>query len=292
MLSFMNKLIEEVTNQVYEKIAKRVLNRKKELKKTREQITDTNVQLLSNIMHNKRIKTRNPYLLNSGIIYDIKEKLNFKSSYVLIWGKDKELDSILKILFINGLKYLQENKTDNELIKDCLLEYLPLAKTLAEYKQNERIFKPNKEIITKDYNLAFEYLYYGISSDLQHRHEDYFKGKETKKLNNNIAKFVSSVIPEILHKYLKERHSQGKEAFRTISKVLKYQNEYEINAILFGPPIVSERILNTKTENKKILKARKKFVETGNNYIDALVDMQKVADPLYEKIQKNKKKLS
>ena len=57
--------INSLTDEIYKKIAARILERKNKLGKTRKQITDQNsMYLLSNIMHNKRVKNRNPYLLN------------------------------------------------------------------------------------------------------------------------------------------------------------------------------------------------------------------------------------
>ena len=103
----------------------RILNKKRDLKKKRFQITDVNnVQMLSNVMHNRIYEKRNPYLLNSKTTYDIVTNLNFKSSYDLIWGEDKELDSILKAVFQYGLNHLQATKNiKGELIENCLLEY-------------------------------------------------------------------------------------------------------------------------------------------------------------------------
>ena len=96
----MNKLIDELTEEIYQNIARRVLIRKKKLNMKRFQITDQNsVPLLSNVMHNKRIHNRNPYLLNSKITFDIVSKLKFKSSYELIWGENSELDSMLRNIF-------------------------------------------------------------------------------------------------------------------------------------------------------------------------------------------------
>ncbi|MFM9785384.1 hypothetical protein, partial [Streptomyces scabiei] len=117
----------------------------------RFQITDQNsVPLLSNVMHNKRIHNRNPYLLNSKITFDIVSKLKFKSSYELIWGENSELDSMLRNIFNIGLEILQ-NQTDknSELIENCYLEYLPYAKASAAYENAFQPFKPDIEDVVE-----------------------------------------------------------------------------------------------------------------------------------------------
>lgn len=119
--------LNSLTDEIYKKIADRILERKNKLGKTREQITDDNsVQLLSNIMHNKRIKNRNPYLLNNKMSGDIVKNLNFNSSYELVWGSNKELEVIIEKIYELSLEYLQnKNDANKKLVEDSLLNYFP-----------------------------------------------------------------------------------------------------------------------------------------------------------------------
>lgn len=89
---------DNLTNIIYANIGKRISKQKKRLGKTRDDIY-SDVELLSNIMNNHRIRNRNPYLLTNAATQNIVKNLNFSSTYQLIWGKDDDLDLILRKTF-------------------------------------------------------------------------------------------------------------------------------------------------------------------------------------------------
>lgn len=273
--------INELTNQIYKNIALRILNRKEQLKKKRTDITDDNsVSMLSNVMHNKRIPNRNPYLLNHKIICDIVSKLNFKSAYYLIWGENKELESTLETLFKYGLKYLQEESDLNKkLIENCLLEYLPYAKLTAELEYSFEPFKPNREDVVSARSTAIEHLYYGILSYFKEEHKKFFEEKETSKFTQNIIHFISKNMFELLKQYLNERDNQGQKAYSIMSKILSYESENEFDNISHGPEWFPYQPL-TNSE-RPVMEIRQEVVDAGNKYIDAIVNEQKELDPFY-----------
>lgn len=236
--------------------------------------------MLSNVMHNRIYEKQNPYLLNSKTTYDIVTNLNFKSSYDLIWGEDKELDSILKAVFQYGLNHLQATKNiKGELIENCLLEYLPYAKLAAELKYAFEPFKPDKSLVSFNHTIAIEYLYYGISEDFKKEHENFFENKETKKLPQNINKFVETSIPKLLQKYLNDTNNQGKRAYKIMSEILSYESKNEFDSISHGPEWYSHQPL---TNNERtLMDVREEVIEAGNNYIDTIVNEQKELDPFF-----------
>lgn len=104
--------IQELTEEIYTKIANRVLKRKQKLKVMNFQIIDgyyNREKLLSSIMHNKRIPKRNPYLLNDKISKCIVRNLKFSSQYELVWGKDSEYDYLMREVFETGVTYLEQS---------------------------------------------------------------------------------------------------------------------------------------------------------------------------------------
>lgn len=277
----MHNSIDKLTNKIYKKISLRILNKKKELKKKRFQITDANnVQMLSNIMHNKRNKKRNPYLLNSKTTYDVVSKLDFKSSYDLIWGENEDLNSILEDLFKYGLKYLQTiDKTKNELIENCLLDYLPYAKISAEFEYALEPLKPDIEDVFLNHNIAIKHLYYGISESFKKAHKSFFENKETKKLPQNINKFVETNLPNLLQKYLDDTDNQGKRAYKIMSEIMSYESEDEFDSISHGPEWEMHQPLTIS--ERPLTEVREEVIEAGNKYIDTIVNEQKELDPFY-----------
>lgn len=278
----MDKLINELTEEIYQNISQRVLSRKKKLGMKRFQITDVNsVQLLSNVMHNKRINNRNPYLLNSKITFDIVTNLKFKSSYELIWGESEELNSMLRIIFRTGLKILQEQSGKNsKLIENCYLEYLPYAKATAGFEKAFQPFKPDIEDVAYAQSVAYTHLYYGVSEYLKNAHKKYFKDKETKKLPQNISNFINNEIIKLLHQYLKDNDNQGQRAYKIMSEIISYQSNNEFDSISHSPEWYPHQPL-TNSE-RPLMEVRQEVVNAGNKYIDTIVNEQKELDPFYK----------
>ena len=129
--------IQELTEEIYTKIANRVLKRKQKLKVMNFQIIDgyyNREKLLSSIMHNKRIPKRNPYLLNDKISKCIVRNLKFSSQYELVWGKDSEYDYFMWEVFETGVTYLEQSTEYSDLVHNCLYTYLPLQKFLLSMR--------------------------------------------------------------------------------------------------------------------------------------------------------------
>ncbi|MGN1272922.1 hypothetical protein [Lactobacillus crispatus] len=277
----MDKLINELADEIYQNISQRVLRRKKKLRMKRFQITDVNsVQLLSNVMHNKRIDSRNPYLLNSKITFDIVSNLNFKSSYDLIWGKGEEFDSTLRHIFNTGLEILQKQSDENsELIENCYLEYLPYAKVTAAFEKAFPSFKPDVEDVAYAQSVANDHLYYGVSEDLKNTHRKYFEDKETKKLPQNISDFINNEITKLLHQYLNDSDNQGQRAYKIMSEIMSYESDNEFDSISHGPEWFPYQPLTIN--ERPLMDVRQEVIDAGNKYIDTIINEQKELDPFY-----------
>ncbi len=273
--------INSLTDEIYKKIAARILERKNKLGKTRKQITDQNsMYLLSNIMHNKRVKNRNPYLLNNKMIGDIVKNLDFNSSYELIWGSNKELATIIERLYELSLKYLQnKNDANKKLVEDSLLNYFPYAKLLAEYNYAIEPLKPEVEDIALAHSMAIKHLYFEIDDIFQREHKKYFQNKITRNLPTTLVEFITKIVPNILMDYLKT-HNEGQTIYELISKIVSYESENINEEMANGPEWFEHQPLSYS--EIPITEIRQEVINTGQAYIDAIINGQAETDPFYE----------
>lgn len=274
----MDNTIKELSEQIYSQISKRVLNRKKKAKKQRFKITDANnVQLLSNIMHNKRVKNRNPYLLNDKLTYDIVTNLNFSSAYELIWGSEDELPSNLDAILETGINILMD--TQAALINNCLYEYLPYCKAAAQYENAIDPMKPEIETMGELQQEAIMYLVYHLHSDASKLHLKFFKDKGTKKLDKNLNIFIQDYLPKLLEHLLNDTNYNGKRVYDLISSIVNYEKENLYEDISHGPEWFAHKPLSNS--ERPMMDVRNDVIEAGDKYIDTIIDEQKEIDPFF-----------
>lgn len=274
----MDNTIKKLSEQIYSQISKRVLHRKKKAKKQRFKITDANnVQLLSNIMHNKRVKSRNPYLLNDKITYDIVTNLNFSSAYELIWGSEDELSSNLDVILEIGINILRD--TQVALIDNCLYEYLPYCKAAAQYENAIDPMKPEIETMGELQQQAIMYLVYHLHSEASKMHFEFFKDKGTKKLDKNLTIFIQDYLPKLLEHLLNDTNYNGKRVYDLISSIVNYEKENLYEDISHGPEWFAYQLLSNS--ERPMMDVRNDVIEAGDKYIDTIIDEQKEIDPFF-----------
>lgn len=264
----MNK-IDQIVELIFNNISTRVTNRKKQLKKTRSDITnESNVQLLSSIMNNQRVPSRNPYLLNASITDDIVSNLNFHSSYELIWGDHSDLDILLKQIFYAGISLLKQNN----LIEECRLTYLPYAKASAKFNFANELEKPDLETLVEEQEYASEYVFFYINDKLKEEHKNFFSKSGTKKINKQLFNFINTTFPRLFSNFLSETNHQGKQVYELMSSIIKYENEDIFESIAHGPEwFQHEPLTNSEIPLSDV---RKNIINTGEKYIDALLNEQ------------------
>ena len=91
-----NKIINDISSEVYIKISERLKAKKKKLKLTREQIFFFVIPLVSRALNNRRIKNKNPYLLTPTLADAVVKIMKFKSTYELVWGEKEERQKLLE----------------------------------------------------------------------------------------------------------------------------------------------------------------------------------------------------
>ncbi|TGY54979.1 hypothetical protein [Limosilactobacillus reuteri] len=275
----MNK-IDQIVELIFNNISTRVTNRKKQLKKTRSDITnESNVQLLSSIMNNQRVPSRNPYLLNASITDDIVSNLNFHSSYELIWGDHSDLDILLKQIFYAGISLLKQNN----LIEECRLTYLPYAKASAKFNFANELEKPDLETLVEEQEYASEYVFFYINDKLKEEHKNFFSKSGTKKINKQLFNFINTTFPRLFSNFLSETNHQGKQVYELMSSIIKYENEDIFESIAHGPEwFQHEPLTNSEIPLSDI---RKNIINTGEKYIDALLNEQFETDYFFNDLR-------
>ncbi|MCC4342163.1 hypothetical protein [Limosilactobacillus reuteri] len=275
----MNK-IDQIVELIFNNISTRVTNRKKQLKKTRSDITnESNVQLLSSIMSNQRVPSRNPYLLNASITDDIVSNLNFHSSYELIWGDHSDLDILLKQIFYAGISLLKQNN----LIEECRLTYLPYAKASARFNFANELEKPDLETLVEEQEDASEYVFFYINDKLKEEHKNFFSKSGTKKINKQLFNFINTTFPRLFSNFLSETNHQGKQVYELMSSIIKYENEDIFESIAHGPEWFQHEPL-TYSEIP-LSDVRKNIINTGEKYIDALLNEQFETDYFFNDLR-------
>lgn len=275
----MNK-IDQIVELIFNNISTRVTNRKKQLKKTRSDITnESNVQLLSSIMNNQRVPSRNPYLLNASITDDIVSNLNFYSSYELIWGDHSDLDILLKQIFYAGISLLKQNN----LIEECRLTYLPYAKASAKFNFANELEKPDLETLVEEQEYASEYVFFYINDKLKEEHKNFFSKSGTKKINKQLFNFINTTFPRLFSNFLSETNHQGKQVYELMSSIIKYENEDIFESIAHGPEwFQHEPLTNSEIPLSDV---RKNIINTGEKYIDALLNEQFETDYFFNDLR-------
>lgn len=275
----MNK-IDQIVELIFNNISTRVTNRKKQLKKTRSDITnESNVQLLSSIMNNQRVPSRNPYLLNASVTDDIVSNLNFHSSYELIWGDHSDLDILLKQIFYAGISLLKQNN----LIEECRLTYLPYAKASAKFNFANELEKPDLETLVEEQEYASEYVFFYINDKLKEEHKNFFSKSGTKKINKQLFNFINTTFPRLFSNFLSETNHQGKQVYELMSSIIKYENEDIFESIAHGPEwFQHEPLTNSEIPLSDV---RKNIINTGEKYIDALLNEQFETDYFFNDLR-------
>lgn len=276
------KEINQIMELIFNNISTRVANRKKQLKKTRSDITsESSIQLLSSIMNNQRIPNRNPYLLNASITDDIVSNLNFHSSYELIWGDHSDLDTLLKQIFYAGISLVEQNNYN--LIEECRLTYLPYAEASAKFNFATELEKPDLEDLSGEQYHASEYVFFYINDNLKEEHKNFFSKSGTKKINKQLFNFINTTFPKLLSSFLSETNHQGKQVYDLMSSIIKYENEDIFESIAYGPEwFQHEPLTNSKIPLSDV---RKNIINTGEKYIDAILNEQFETDSFFNDLR-------
>ncbi|MBW8036963.1 hypothetical protein E0700_01205 [Lactobacillus helveticus] len=283
-----NEIINNMSLKVYNQISERLKIKKKKLKFTREQIFESDIPLVSRVLNNRRVKNKNPYLLTPTLADSIVKKMNFKSTYELVWGENTEQrEEFLECFFINGLEYLAQVHAD--IVNDALVNYFDYAYSKAMYDHIVSFVTTDvHEIITR-YNFDKNHAIYDfVEKNLEaliRLHKQFFKNKVTTKLVKNIQLFYDTVFL----KYVRNKQSeQGLNFYNLVLQVLIFEekpltifdeqieeNKYFKNENIDELPFDEQiEALGGKQEPNEMENAVNKVVLKGKKFIDSILDNQ------------------
>lgn len=171
---------------------------------------------------NKRITSRNAYLIQYATLCELYETMNFKNNQEIIWGSEEEIESYLPVLFQFILfDLLEPTSSMHDEIHKLLCSYIPYARYSAyrqiffdhcvntkstsfdslyhfdEYSLGECIESITSDAIQYIYDLCHKEL---LKSFLEFTKENdsfsYWDSKMMKWINNELRSILSPYTPK------------------------------------------------------------------------------------------------
>lgn len=219
-----NKIINDISSEVYIKISERLKAKKKKLKLTREQIFESDIPLVSRALNNRRIKNKNPYLLTPTLADAVVKIMKFKSTYELVWGEKEERQKLLEHFFINGLKYLM--KIHEDTIDKTLITYFDYAYSKAMYDYIVPNATTDVHEIIHRYefhrdNAIYDFIKQNLK-ELSEIHRRFFENKVTIKLIKNIQLFYNTVFLDYI---ISKQSQQGLNFYNLVIQILVFEEK-------------------------------------------------------------------
>lgn len=216
--------IEKILDFFYEKGARRIKLRIKELKITYEDICETDPKQISWIVNNKRTKN-NRFLICDTVLYGIKTKLRFANEQEVLWGSKKEIENYLPDFFKLLWDELPDKNSEYQIDKDFILyDYVPYAENsvyygiLSNFEYNDSFFalygKPdvdilrNQEIFKQE---AFNYLYLKCAKEFKKIFDEFCSATNSFHKIDKVFKkeFIDTVFINLIKKNIPDESSLG-----------------------------------------------------------------------------------
>ena len=227
-----NEYINYLTSNIYTLISQRIKNKKKELKLTNEDISANDTPLVSRILNNRRLPTKNPYLLTPNLTDIITIKLKFGSNYEVIWGNPDEHFELLPYFFSQGFKYLLENDTYKNKVNNALFFNLDYVSSKVNYDiaisliTNSLVKKTDEHAIIGLYEYYQNEAIYDFikkyKKELYALHKKFFYSKYTTKLDQNIELFFKSILYKFVYRH---QSLQGHEFYNLLLQLNSFQDD-------------------------------------------------------------------
>lgn len=287
-----NKIIEEISSQIYAQISEQLKTKKEKLRLTREQIFESDIPLVSRALNNKRIQSKNPYLLTPTLADSIVRNMNFKSTYELVWGEKKEeRQQLLKHFFASGFNYLTQIRGDT--VNKILISNFDYAYSKAMYDYIVPVTTTDVHEIINRYefeknNAIYDFIENHLT-ELIEIHRRFFKSKITIKFVKNIQLFYDTVFFEYLEDQINQQSQQGLNLYNLVIQVLVFEekplkefnrkiekNQYFMNEDIDKLPIEQQiEALGGIYKPNDMESSINKVVSLGKKFIDSILDNQK-----------------
>lgn len=277
---------------IYPRISERIKKeRKKEGKKLFQ--VSCNSSLLSAVIHGKRDKHKNPYLLTASIVQDIHNNLNFSSEYAVIWGEENERKEYFFEIFKDFITSIF--KTDSKEIENLLFNDFEYAKARINLDNLKENYNRNNDPIFAEFellddeknkldNLEKEYLkkrkaaikrLWEINKkSFLTEHEEFFTNEYATHINKKLEKFYKQYLPKLVANTHKYDNNLGTAIFTLMKDTSTRKKD---NDILQGDHYLFSSDYNSKDTieaHQKYLDENETIINLTERYINGLTLLQ------------------
>ena len=276
-----NEIIDTLVSNIYKTISQRIRKKKKEKKLTNEELFNTDIPLISRVLNNRVLSKKNPYLLTPTLTQELVKKLDFKSSYELIWEKSYKYNYDPMYghgLFYQGFKFLL-NTSHQDTINNILfssLSYVQAKIDLDRIKNTEDFSENNDHAIVGRYEFkqdqAISAFIENHKKDLGKLHKDFFSTKTTTKIDKNIKLFFENDFFNYISNY---QSWQGQQFYNLLLQLHDFQD----SAFIGQADRMDNYLEAHATEIAKMPKEKQELIELGE-----------ITDPQFIKKEKMYKK--
>lgn len=301
-----NEYINCLTAKIYVLISQRIKNKKKKLKLTNEDISINDTPLVSRILNNRRLPTKNPYLLTKTLTDTITSKLMFNSNYEVIWGNPDEHFELLPYFFSQGFKYLLENDIYKDKVNNALFSNLDYVNSKVNYDiaisliTDSLVKKTDEHAIIGLYeyrqSVAIHDFIKKYKKELFALHKKFFYSKYTTKLDQNIELFFKSILYKFIYRH---QSLQGHEFYNLLLQLNKFQDDAlfeEGNRMEKYITDHANEISKLPQEQQDLIKLGKisdpQYIQKDQAYSNAYKEIIQAGKKYIETITKNQKYLN
>ena len=249
----------KTTSFIYEKCAERIKKAINESEIKLDEIDAYNPKLISMIQNNRRVNSRNRYLITDTARDSLVKNLPFDDEVHLLWGTAGDRKTLVLPIFI----YLISDSVFDSEIDNILQAYVPYARCRTYFKllfQTENKYPAFQYGIREDdimneidmaRYLASIFVYSECKDQIASVILDFMdRTKSFKKLPRKLHDFIETELMNVLRDYRKVSHATG---YRV--------EELILGDVRFLPEVKSDE--NNVTED--LIKATKEYLERLEN---------------------------
>lgn len=249
----------KTTSFIYEKCAERIKKAINESEIKLDEIDAYNPKLISMIQNNRRVNSRNRYLITDTARDSLVKNLPFDDEVHLLWGTAGDRKTLVLPIFI----YLISDSVFDSEIDNILQAYVPYARCRTYFKllfQTENKYPAFQYGIREDdimneidmaRYLASIFVYSECKDQIESVILDFMdRTKSFKKLPRKLHDFIETKLMSVLRDYRKVSHATG---YRV--------EELILGDVRFLPEVKSDE--NNVTED--LIKATKEYLERLEN---------------------------
>ena len=231
----------------------------------------TKLQEKSNIIEKLQLENLNLIQLNEAKEKQIKELLNIKSEYNTIETQNNELKNEINDLNLKYTELIDENNTNNDLIKNNLVKQIDKLNSVNKEKENELYsLTIKKEKMKKKIVLAYNTLI-----DFSKKVKSY----ASKEFNSNNMNLFLQGFKELIENLNYQKFEQNLDELKAIESICDFINLIPLEIEILYKRIISiqkdyDNIALNTIKNEPIINTEKnKIINKKIGYLDTYTDI-------------------